>query len=73
MVLTGDNPKKIRFLNFQRLAENPSVMFDPWKTPYQFQFLEETNFIICSAGKDKTFGTADDIIFNSISNDFVKP
>ena len=72
-ILAGDNQKRIVFLNFRRLAENPNMMFDPWKTPYQIQFFQETNFIISSAGKDKFFGTADDIVFNSSSNDFVKP
>ena len=48
-------------------------MVDPWKTPYKIEFFQQTNFIICSAGKDKIFDDADDIIFNSVSNDFVKP
>ena len=48
-------------------------MVDPWETPYQIEFSKQTNFIIRSAGKDKIFGDADDIIFNSVSNDFVKP
>jgi len=72
-ILTGDNPKKIVYLNFRRLEENPSVMFDPWKTPYQFEFFQGTNFIIRSAGRNKIFGTMDDVVFNSVSNDFVKP
>jgi hypothetical protein len=72
-ILAGDNPKKIVYLNFRRLEENPNVMFDPWKTPYQFEFFQGTNFIIRSAGKNKIFDTMDDIIFNSVSNDFVKP
>ena len=32
-----------------------------------------TNFIIRSAGPNKIFGDDDDIIFNSLPNDFVKP
>ena len=48
-------------------------MVDPWETPYQIQFFQQTNYIIRSAGKDKNFGDADDIIFNSVSNNFVKP
>jgi hypothetical protein len=46
---------------------------DSWQTPFQIKFSEQTNFIICSAGPNKIFGDADDIIFNSVSNDFVKP
>jgi len=48
-------------------------MVDPWETPYQINFSQQTNFVIRSAGKDKIFSNADDIIFNSVSNDFMKP
>ena len=48
-------------------------MVDPWETPYKIDFYQQTNFILRSAGKDKIFGDADDIIFNSVSNNFVKP
>ena len=53
--------------------EHPNEIVDPWETPHQIQFFQQTNFIIRSAGKDKIFGDADDIIFNSVSNDFVQP
>jgi len=46
---------------------------DWWRTPYQIKIVATTNFIIQSAGSNKIFGDADDIIFNSVSNDFVKP
>ncbi len=46
---------------------------DIWQIPYRIELVAPTNFIIRSAGKDKIFGDADDIIFNSVSNDFVKP
>jgi hypothetical protein len=72
-VLAGDNAKKIVFLNFRRIMEHPNEMVDPWGTPYRIEFFQQTNFIIRSAGKDKIFGDADDFIFNSVSNDFVKP
>ena len=72
-MLTGGNPQKIMFLNFRRSSEHPDEMLDPWETPYQIQFSQQTNFVIRSAGKDKIFGDADDFIFNSVSNDFVKP
>lgn len=48
-------------------------MVDPWKSPYQIQFIDQTNFLIRSAGKNAKFGDADDFIFTSVSNDFVKP
>jgi hypothetical protein len=72
-VLAGDNAQKTTFLNFRRMMEHPNEMVDPWGTPYQIQFFQQTNFIVRSAGKDKIFGDADDIIFNSVSNGFVKP
>jgi len=46
---------------------------DLWKTPYQIEILAQTNFLVHSAGPNKKFGDKDDIIFNSISNGFVKP
>ena len=44
-----------------------------WQTPFQIKFAGQTNFIISSAGPNQKFGDADDIIFNSVSNNFVKP
>jgi hypothetical protein len=48
-------------------------LLDIWEMPYQIQIVARTNFIIQSAGPNKKFGDKDDIIFNSVSNDFVKP
>jgi hypothetical protein len=48
-------------------------ILDLWKIPYQIEIVARTNFIIRSAGPDKVFGDRDDIVFNSVSNDFVKP
>ena len=46
---------------------------DVWDTPYRIELVGRTNFIINSAGKNRKFGDQDDIVFNSVSNDFVKP
>jgi type II secretory pathway pseudopilin PulG len=46
---------------------------DPWRTPFAINFLSTNGFVISSAGPNRKFGDADDIIFNSLSNDFVKP
>jgi hypothetical protein len=46
---------------------------DAWETPLQIQTVGTTNFSIRSAGQNKKFGDKDDIIFNSLSNGFVKP
>ena len=48
-------------------------IIDPWNVPFQIEIAGQTNFIVRSAGPDKKFGDADDIIFNSTTNDFVKP
>ena len=48
-------------------------VIDIWQTPYQIELVGRTNFIVSSAGIDKIFSNADDIIFNSVSNDFMKP
>ncbi len=48
-------------------------ILDIWKTPFRVEFIPPTNFVVRSAGPDKQFGNADDIVFNSTSNAFVKP
>jgi hypothetical protein len=72
--LLGDNPQKVQFININShdLSTNGEYL-DPWKIPYNISFSSTNSFVISSAGPDKKFGDADDIIFNSISNDFVKP
>jgi hypothetical protein len=72
--LRGDNPKKIMLLE----ARNNGIsikgeLLDPWGTPYKIGIVGKTNFVIRSAGPNKKFDEKDDIIFNSVSNDFVKP
>ena len=57
-------------------GDDPTIEFfrvDPWGTPFDINFPSTNSFIISSAGKDKIFGDTDDIIFNSVSNDFAKP
>lgn len=71
--LFGKNPQKVVFLNYRRSVQHLNEMVDPWETPYKIEFFQQTNFVIRSAGKDSIFSNADDIIFNSVSNDFVNP
>jgi len=70
--LYGSNSLHLCFINPGR-TNSGGVMVDPWKSPYQIQFTDQTNFLIRSAGKNAKFGDADDYIFTSVSNDFVKP
>jgi type II secretory pathway pseudopilin PulG len=72
--LLGDNPQKTIFVSIKAGSINTNGEYlDPWGTPYSISFPTTNSFVISSAGKDKIFGDADDIIFNSASNDFVKP
>jgi hypothetical protein len=59
--------------NFGFGTNHSGAMVDAWQTPYRIELIGQTNFVVHSAGKDKIFDDADDIIFNSLSNDFVKP
>jgi hypothetical protein len=61
------------FLNYPDWTNSNGELVDCWRMPFQIQIADTTNFIICSAGPNKIFGNTDDIIFNSVSNDFVKP
>jgi hypothetical protein len=54
-------------------TNNSGAVIDIWGTPYRMEFAPQTNFIIHSAGPNRKFGDADDIVYNSVSNDFVKP
>jgi len=72
--LFRENPKKIEFLRPPNTFTNQAGEFlDPWGTPYAINFLSTNSFVISSAGPNKKIGDADDIIFNSASNGFVKP
>jgi hypothetical protein len=48
-------------------------ILDIWKMPFQIEVKPPANFVVHSAGPNQKFGDADGIIFNSLSNDFVKP
>jgi hypothetical protein len=73
--LAGNNPKKLLLFYLGVNSTNINgELIDPWKTPYKIVFDVTNNcFTIFSAGPNQTFGDKDDIIFNSVSNDFVKP
>jgi type II secretion system (T2SS) protein G len=73
-VLAGGNPQKLQLFYLSVNSTNGNgELIDPWKIPYKFIFDGTNSYLILSAGIDKKFGDADDIIFNSVSNDFVKP
>ena len=72
--LTGDNPQKFLFLNLVETSTNKEgQLVDIWSTPYKFTFNSTNRFKIISAGDNRTFGDADDIVFDSKLNNFAKP
>lgn len=48
-------------------------LLDHWRTPYRIKVNIQTNYVIRSAGQNRKFGDKDDIVFDSLKNDFVKP
>jgi hypothetical protein len=64
---------KYRGISFTTRTNVLGEIIDIWQMPFQIKLAGQTNFIIRSAGPNKKFGDADDIIFNSVSNNFVKP
>ena len=76
--LCGDNPKGEQLFHFsdrsrEHARNQNGQCVDGWGTAFQIDFSPTNTVVIASAGPDKTRGTKDDIIFNSASNDFVKP
>jgi hypothetical protein len=72
--LSRDNPGKSVFLDLSPRSVNSFGQFvDPWGTPYGIEITFQTSFVIRSAGPDQKFGNKDDVVFDSTSNDFVKP
>jgi hypothetical protein len=63
-----------RYRDYHAERTNPQgELLDWWKTPYQIEIKERTNFVVRSAGPNRKLGDTDDIVFNSISNNFAKP
>jgi hypothetical protein len=59
--LAGENPRSICFIQFPKDHRATDGSFlDAWGTPYRIDF-EGTNLVIASAGKDRRWGTKDDI------------
>lgn len=60
--LSGRNPNEKIFLQFEEDQINAAGTFvDPWGTPYRFQNQSSHTLTVTSAGKDKRFGTEDDL------------
>ena len=59
--------------SFASRTNNSGRVIDIWQTPFQIDLIGQTNFSITSAGPNLKFGDKDDIVFNSVSNNFVQP
>jgi hypothetical protein len=62
--LSGDNPKRINFVNPQpgaRINANGELV-DAWGTPYFFHQISASQMEIHSAGPDKVMWTSDDLV-----------
>jgi len=61
-ILSGDNPRKIVFLDcdLHELNSHGEVT-DAWGTPLQIDLTNPNHPIVRSAGRDKIFGTKDDL------------
>tara|TARA_B100000927_G_scaffold202988_1_gene164574 strand:+ start:3926 stop:4624 length:699 start_codon:yes stop_codon:yes gene_type:complete len=61
--LTGNNPYQMMFIDPSHPAINSNnELMDRWKVPYQFHPVSRDQMEIRSAGVDRQFGTADDIM-----------
>jgi len=56
----GRTPENLK--EMQRINPVPVVSLDAWGTAIKYERLSDDNFRLTSAGKDKAFGTSDDII-----------
>jgi hypothetical protein len=64
--LMGDNSRQIAFISLSKNQLNAkNEMVDRWGTPLRIAFLGSTTIQVTSAGPDKIFGTADDIVSNN--------
>lgn len=60
--LGGDNPRRVTFLvSDRRFVNSNGELVDSWGTPFQLSFSGERPEVV-SAGKDKMFGTPDDLV-----------
>ena len=60
--LSGNNPRHIFFIDLSPSRVVDGQIIDEWGTPYSITFPTASNVVVRSAGKDKIFGTADDIV-----------
>ena len=71
--LSGSNPAQKVFLNYNRsLTQSNNDFLDPWGIPYVIVADNRTNFMIKSAGRNKSFGDKDDWLFDLAKDAFTQ-
>jgi hypothetical protein len=61
-ILKSENPRKILFIEFNPRTINANgEIIDGWGTPLRISYLSDDDLLIVSAGKDKLFGSKDDL------------
>ncbi len=64
--LLGDNSRHIAFISLSKdQLDSDNEMVDRWGTPLRINFQGATGVQVISAGPDRLFNTADDIVVNS--------
>ncbi len=64
--LLGDNSQHLAFLSLKKSEMNDDgEVIDRWGTPLKIVYQGSAGIQITSAGPDRTFGTADDIVLNN--------
>lgn len=61
--LTGQNPSNIVFIDLDpKYIDAAGQYMDYWRTPYRIELTDKHSLILCSAGRNRTFGDGDDIV-----------
>jgi hypothetical protein len=58
----GQTPENLK--EVQRIHSFPTANLDAWGTAIKYERLSADNFRLISAGRDKAFGTSDDVVIN---------
>jgi hypothetical protein len=60
MAQEGKTPENLK--EIQKIHSFPVAILDAWGTEIKYERLSDDNFRLTSAGRDKNFGTSDDIV-----------
>ena len=61
--LTGQNPSNIVFIDLDpKNIDAVGQYMDYWRTPYRIGLTDKHSLILCSAGRNRTFGDEDEIV-----------